>query len=500
MTSTRAQAGRRLLAGRRGAAAAVALAVGAALLAAPGVAWSAAGAAGAASAMEALAALACLAAARGGGALRRAWLLFALGQAIWSATDLLAAVNAARAAEVVPAGLIDLLWLLFYVPTTAGIVLVYRRLRPERGWQGVLDGALVAGTVGLLAWGVYLDDALAGAPGAPGDVALMYPVLDTLGLAALAWLVLRHRRALPGWVGGIALAVAVTLVADVAYLIGGLHGVAGHDALAWAAYVVAAGLWVEAAARARRDAGPRTRAPHTTPPAWSGTVPLVCAVAAVAVVSPGRPAEFALGLALAALAALRMLLTSRLHGQLIAERDVLLVTDPLTSAHNRRVLAATLDGLAADAVRTGRPLAAIAFDVDRFKEVNDRFGHAVGDALLVGTAAAAQSALREGDLLVRLGGDEFLVLLPGVTGPEAAVVAERVRRAIDAAGNVVAPGAGVTCSFGVAALPGDADRPDDLLRRADEALYAAKAGGRGRVARGPVRRTGGEARRLATAP
>jgi diguanylate cyclase (GGDEF)-like protein/PAS domain S-box-containing protein len=169
-----------------------------------------------------------------------------------------------------------------------------------------------------------------------------------------------------------------------------------------------------------------------------------------------------------------------------AELRRLAETDPLTGALNRRAFFETVDG-AASAVR---PLglagpAAIALDLDGFKALNDRHGHAAGDAALRALAEAARGDLRAGDLLGRLGGDEFAVALPRADAPGAAAVAERLRATIER----LRPRAGAaalrfTASFGVAA-PRSADEPfEATLARADGALYAAKASGRNRVALG----------------
>jgi two-component system cell cycle response regulator len=160
--------------------------------------------------------------------------------------------------------------------------------------------------------------------------------------------------------------------------------------------------------------------------------------------------------------------TKRLEDQLFE--------DPLTRLSNRRFLFSQLSALVSGARRHGRPLAVAMVDLDGFKAVNDRHGHEVGDHVLVAAAEALQRALRAEDVLGRLGGEEFLALLPD-TGPEAAGrAAERLRAAVANAGGPVH----VTASVGWAVLR-DGEAPDDLVRRADSALYAAKSEGRDRV-------------------
>lgn len=170
----------------------------------------------------------------------------------------------------------------------------------------------------------------------------------------------------------------------------------------------------------------------------------------------------------------------------------LAVTDALTGLHNRRYFHARLAEELADAERTGRSLSLVILDLDHFKQVNDRHGHPVGDAVLVNTARAIASITRHGETEARVGGEEFAVLLPDSTAGSAREVAERIRRAIEAAGTPL-PGPNgetirVTASAGVAST---ADLPDagarELLRAADDALYQAKREGRDRtvVARPP---------------
>jgi diguanylate cyclase (GGDEF)-like protein len=122
-------------------------------------------------------------------------------------------------------------------------------------------------------------------------------------------------------------------------------------------------------------------------------------------------------------------------------------------------------------------------DLDGFKAVNDRHGHATGDAVLVATAERIQRVLRPGDVVGRLGGDEFVVICPDVPGPEdARAIGERVRSALSAEPSP-APGDvdGIQASVGVAVAPPGALDADGLLERADRALYAAKSAGRGTV-------------------
>lgn len=157
-------------------------------------------------------------------------------------------------------------------------------------------------------------------------------------------------------------------------------------------------------------------------------------------------------------------------------------TDELTRLGNRRHMAALIDAALARPAGEA-PFAVLLFDVDRFKEVNDRFGHGAGDAVLVALAACAADVLRGVGVLGRWGGDEFVALLRG----DGATGARRMADALCArvAGGSMARFQGVTISCGVAlARPGDSI--DSLLQRADAALYAAKRAGRNRVESSPT--------------
>lgn len=154
-------------------------------------------------------------------------------------------------------------------------------------------------------------------------------------------------------------------------------------------------------------------------------------------------------------------------------------TDPLTALANRRTFDERLAEETERANRHSRPLSVMLVDVDHFKTINDRFGHATGDRVLVSLADNLRSAMRGGDLLARIGGDEMAMILPDCPVEQAALVAQRMLVAIGADSSL-ARRHGVTLSAGVAGLaPGQT--ADDLLRCADQALYGAKDEGRNQV-------------------
>lgn len=165
----------------------------------------------------------------------------------------------------------------------------------------------------------------------------------------------------------------------------------------------------------------------------------------------------------------------------------LAVTDHLTGLYNRRYALAHLERVAQTARASGRPYAVMVADVDRFKAVNDTFGHAAGDAVLAEIAARLRDNLRPGDMVARLGGEEFLVTMPDTGHVAAATAADRLRRVV-AAEEIPLPGRTgglvATVSIGVAvAQPGADPEPTaaEIVDHADRALLAAKAEGRNQV-------------------
>lgn len=159
------------------------------------------------------------------------------------------------------------------------------------------------------------------------------------------------------------------------------------------------------------------------------------------------------------------------------------ITDPLTHLYNRRYLMDILEKEFQRIRRTGGVLSLVVADIDHFKLVNDTYGHQNGDMVLAAVAETILTVLRNYDIAVRYGGEEFMVVLPETTLSDGIAVAERLREAI---GRMVFPSPmatlTVTVSLGVASYPAErVDSMDLLIRMADDALYRAKAGGRNRV-------------------
>lgn len=174
---------------------------------------------------------------------------------------------------------------------------------------------------------------------------------------------------------------------------------------------------------------------------------------------------------------------ARLHEQTAH----LAATDALTGLPNRRQLESDLELETTASARYQRPMALLMIDVDHFKSYNDEFGHQAGDVALQSVSAVLSSGLRSTDIAYRFGGEEFALVLRETSAADAAVLAERLRGAVEH--RFAGPGERrqITVSVGIAALPGHGPSPALLVEAADQALYAAKAAGRNRVEQAPPR-------------
>jgi two-component system, cell cycle response regulator len=193
-------------------------------------------------------------------------------------------------------------------------------------------------------------------------------------------------------------------------------------------------------------------------------------------------------------------LLARLHRILRRKRDNdrqrarlrdglrLSLIDPLTGLHNRRYAIPHLAGIAARALAEDSPFAVMVVDLDRFKTVNDRWGHAAGDTVLIEVARRLAAALRPSDLLARIGGEEFLIALPATGATEAQAIAERLCQAVEETAIGLQQGvqAAVTISVGLAisphrGMPVPAEQVGKMVERADHALMQSKLQGRNKV-------------------
>jgi diguanylate cyclase (GGDEF)-like protein len=191
---------------------------------------------------------------------------------------------------------------------------------------------------------------------------------------------------------------------------------------------------------------------------------------------------------LAVICGLVLLMTARMNEALLQ----LTIRDPLTGVFNRRGLDDAMATVLSFAKRVGRPVSVLACDIDHFKRVNDTHGHARGDEVLREFAQLLSDSFHQGELVGRLGGEEFVVVLPGADTAGALREAERLRARVAAHRFAVGDAAiTVTVSIGVATAPASQVSWAELIARADEALYEAKSQGRNRCAVAPALSQGG---------
>jgi two-component system cell cycle response regulator len=160
------------------------------------------------------------------------------------------------------------------------------------------------------------------------------------------------------------------------------------------------------------------------------------------------------------------------------------ITDQLTGLHNRRYMSRHLDTLMANARKSERPLAFVIMDIDYFKQVNDTYGHDIGDEVLKEFASRIAANTRGIDLACRYGGEEFVVAMPDTDIAFATNIAERLRQSIETTPVKISRAPGqltITISIGIARCEGASDTAESLLHRADQALYRAKRTGRNKV-------------------
>jgi diguanylate cyclase (GGDEF)-like protein len=370
----------------------------------------------------------------------------------------------------------DVAWMGFYPLVYAALVLMLRARVRQLSASTWLDGLVAGLTAAAVAVAVAVGDVARSSDGSAAGVvaSVVYPIADTLLLLLIAGaftVIGRGAGAAWWWLSaGMACYAGTDVFYALAVADGSVAGSSWLD-LGWGAAVTCFGV------AALQQPGNRVA---TRPSGSAGlVVPGLCALTALALLfhgylHPGDPVAgvLAVGAVLAALT--RMTLTSR-EARALAESRRQARTDELTGLPNRREVYEALGRADADLAAGGR-LAVLVIDLNRFKEINDSFGHTAGDALLRQVGPRLTERLRSGDLLGRLGGDEFVVLAPGLDEDEALALADRLRLGMQRAFGFAGMNLTVDASIGVAVGPGQHTSAEELLQLADLAMYAAKAG------------------------
>ncbi|MFO8155671.1 MAG: GGDEF domain-containing protein [Thiohalospira sp.] len=429
-------------------------------------------------AFTALAAVAVALAVRGRSGLvcPAAWLLVACalglaagGHAIWYWLDL-------HGLEPFPS-VADVFYLAVYPLFMAAIWMIGQHTGRDEG--ALSDGLIVGIAAAVPGWALLIAPYVHDPALSTGQllVSAAYPVADLILLPLILRLVFLHRARITAHLF-LLLGMLAYLVADMLYAHGNSAGWYAPGGVTDGLWLVAYVLFVAAIWHPSASSEPRS---DVTVAEMTGRRLVVLGAAsmlapAVILLTAGVNVEIvriaAIGSILLFLLVMHRMagLMRRTHRQ--AEKlERLSRMDPLTGAANRRYLDDELTRETSRAERSGSPLTLAFLDLDHFKHFNDTHGHAAGDALLEELMAAWRPVLRDSDLLARIGGEEFVVLLPDTDRDEARQVVERMLQGTPR---------GQTCSAGIAAFrPGET--ADAFMARADEAMYAAKQGGRDRV-------------------
>jgi diguanylate cyclase (GGDEF)-like protein len=419
--------------------------------------------------------------ARRGGQ-RTPWLLLGAGLTLYATGSIYFNIASRGGVELAFPSMADALWLLLYPLTYASLaVLLHRRLTSLRAavWlDGLIAGGVVAAVVAALVFNSVFD--LTSAGGAASVARLAYPVGDliALGVVIAAWSVGGHRPD-PFWVM-LGTGFGLLALGDSSYVVQAAHGTwqpgnALDYPYAIATLLIAGAAWVPQ--RRERDRGAGDTSSVRIPVA-SGLAALT--LTSVSVLIEMNPLATVLSL-LTMLAVVMRLGSSqgRLNRQSRA-LATLAATDPLTGLPNHRTVHERLAAELRRAKGIASPLAVVALDIDHFKTLNDTYGHTEGDAALQAIARVLSDQVSGRRLVGRVGGEEFVLLLPDTDAGEAFAVAERCRAALM---GLTVHGAGVSCSAGVASFPDDDETGVRLLELADGALYWAKRSGRAQTRR-----------------
>lgn len=418
--------------------------------------------------------------------LGRATLVLAIALGCWVVGDTIESIQSIGGATPPAPSLSDLFYVMFY-PAAYAAVMLYLRLDVRQVTREMWLDGLIAGSGAAAFCSAVAFHSISMASMDPHlDVIadLTYPVGDILLFALIigAFTLLSHdrRRSRGPW-RLLAGAMFVNILGDTANLFPHTFGATRVgfvlNAIAWPASIVMMSATTYIPRRQppliSRDAQPN----YLMPGIASVSSLLILFVASLSV----KPGKIAIGLATMSLVfvGVRVALSVRQINMLSSERQRQALTDELTGLANRRFLTRSLERYFARVAADEQDETSLAFlfvDLDRFKEINDSFGHPAGDALLRQVSDRLTAALRRDDLLVRFGGDEFAVLLTGSDAEHAREVATRLTETLQEPFALDAVHVQVGASIGIAISPLDATDAAGLIWCADTAMYRAKIG------------------------
>ena len=394
---------------------------------------------------------------------------WALGDVVWNWESLGGASPPTPSAA-------DVFYLALYPLAYLAVMLVLRRQLGRIQPSLWLDGAIAGLSAAAICAAFAFDTILRATHGSPAAVAvnLAYPIGD-LVLLALVVAAVVVAPGLPLRLLLLAAGCALLAVGDTVYLFqsaANTYVVGTLLDLTWPAalFVMSASAWV----------GLRAVRPSDSEGTPRFLVPGLAAAAGLAILVLGsvqHVSTVAIGLAAASLVAagLRMMLSLGEIRRLVEARRQQAVTDELTGLLNRRELLRRLElALEGDDVPGVRPVALLFIDLDQFKEINDSFGHAVGDQLLRAIGPRVTEVVRNEDTVARLGGDEFAIVLDGADRAYAELVADRITAALAEPFVVGGTELHIGASIGIALAPEHATGSAELMRCADVAMYRTK--------------------------
>ncbi|MGB9183305.1 MAG: bifunctional diguanylate cyclase/phosphodiesterase [Solirubrobacteraceae bacterium] len=431
-------------------------------------------------AVELLAAALCMAAGLRPGRIAAAPLVLGLALAAWGTGDTVLTIQSLGGAQPPSPSLADAFYLSFFPLSYIAVVLFIRgetrRLSSPSWLDGAVAGLGAAAVLSAFAFSTIVDSARES--GVAVAVHLAYPVGDVLLLLLVVGgsAVMSGRRKAP-WLL-LAAGFAINIFGDTANLlhqsIGSTHFGTFVDAVAWptSSVMISVAMWMRPGLA--DPLAPRKATGFLLPGLAAGAGLVVLFLSSLQPIS-----RVATGLATATLVlvVLRTWLSVRALRAQTRHRHRQSVTDHLTGLANRRRLFGALDALFAEPAEERPAFALLFIDLNGFKRINDSFGHPVGDEVLGRVGRRLQASLRPGDLLARVGGDEFAGLVIGAGSDDALAIARNLSASLVRPFALDAVRAGIGASIGIALAPGDGDDPDGMMACADAAMYRAKLDG-----------------------